>query len=382
MLKKFLFFIIISFYSNILLASNHLASENDMILIDDLPGHFIKKVVFFVGDLSIIETHKNLIKALNTSIFLVLVSSDLLKYKQQILIAYDLPNTTVKFSEHPLTSWTQDRLLRSNLQVYGVFSDHTNDSYSLYETVSVDEINDFFKFKSSNKYLENLYISKFTGKDPIITSIVNNKFYHVSKSSLFYGDGGDRLITNNFIFLGGNTFNQIKSLNIEKIHLITNKEIINIDTDNLNRYAFHLDLFLTFLNDKNVIFGSYELALQKLPSNLNWVDYSFMQKKIEIEKIIILQLKLLGFNVIKIPLIYKKDWGFISFNNGVFNNNTFYLSQFNFKNIEIDNILTDIQNDIQNTFNQNGILLKFIEGGENNIKLGGQVRCTTAIIDY
>lgn len=381
MFKNLFIAFFLALYSNFLFAEGKLSLEPNLALIDDLPSHNIKKVAFFIGDLSIIETQINLISQLREVEFFILVSSELSKNKEEILKRYNFENVTIKFLDHPLTSWTQDRLLRSKSQVSSVFSDHTTGVYSLYETATTDHISNFFKF-TNNDYSEDLYLSKFTGKDPIITNKLNKKFLHLSKSSLFYGDGGDRLVTNKFIFLGGNSYEKIKPSNVQKIESLTDKKIIQIDNVESNRYAFHLDLFLTFINDENVILGSYEEALKILPSNLSWIDYEFMQKRIEQEHKIITQLKTLGVKVSKIPLIFKKDSGYISFNNGIYNQNLFFTSNYNFNDSDIDNQLNIIKNEVKKTFYNNGISLVLINGGENNIKLGGQVRCTTAILDY
>ena len=352
-------------------------------LIDDLPNRKITKTILFLGDLSIVETHLNLIKLLNETQFTVLVGSQLKEEQKIIEDYYSLKNVNLVFLSYPITSWTQDRMLRSKHQISGVFSDHNSEGYSIYETVATSKASEILEFKSK-KFTEEVYISQYTGKDSIVTNVKNEKYLKTNKSLLFYGDGGDRLVTKKMIFLGGKSFQYMKKIklyNIETIEKLTNKKIIGIDEDESNRYSFHLDLYLTFLSEKNLILGSYKKALELLPQSLTWVDYVYMREKIVKEKAITNELISLGFNVISIPLIYKKDDGYISFNNGIFDEKTFYTSNYHFKDENINKEIKKMKTYVVKKFNDENLNLIFIDGGEKNMKLGGQVRCTAAVIE-
>ena len=347
-------------------------------LIDDLPQNKIEKAILFTGTDSIILTHQGLIEALPDVQFLVFVSSSLDERKTRKQYIY--PNVNIKFLDYPITSWAQDRALRMQGSISGVLSEHMSEVSSIYETVALKDAANLLGFpKDENS--SDYWISRYTGKDPFVLSSFKSGYLQSNQSNLFFGDGGDRLVTNNHILLGGNSLTNIKKQNTDKqIENITKKKLIGIDTAPFDRYAFHLDTFLTPVSDQEIIMGSYNEALKMLPENLSWVDYEFMKKKSQKEIAIIKSLNDIGFNVSLIPLLYKKDDGLISFNNGVFDNNTFYLSNYNFKNDSIDKWVKIIKEKAKDVYLNKGINLNFIEGGENNISLGGQVRCTMAVI--
>jgi hypothetical protein len=347
-------------------------------LIDDLPHKKIEKAILFTGTDSIIKTHQGLIKAMPDVQFLVFVSSIL--NEKETREKYIYPNADIKFLDYPITSWAQDRILRMQGVISGVPSEHMYEVSSIYETVVVKEASYLLglpKDENSSDY----WISKYTGKDPFVLHSFKAGYLPSNQSNLFYGDGGDRLVTSEYILLGGNSLVNIKKQHTDtKIEDITKKKLIEIDTAPFDRYAFHLDTFLTFISDKEIIMGSYNEALNILPENLNWVDYTFMKKKSQKEQAIIKLLQDIGFNITLIPLVYKKEEGLISFNNGVFDLNNFYLSNYDFKDNDIDKWINILKDKSKEAYLSKGINPHFIEGGENNISLGGQVRCTMAVI--
>ena len=278
-----------------------------------------------------------------------------------------------------MTSWAQDRMLRMQGKITGVNSEHMSESMSIYETVAVYEASQILELESDT-YSNLFSVSKYTGKDPFITKKLNSQYFTGLDSNLFFGDGGDRLVTEKFIFMGGNSLVNIQKLKNEKqIEELTSKKIIALDTSAFSRYTFHLDMFLTPVSEHVFMMGSYKKALELLPDNLSWPDYELIQRQSLKEDVIIKTLNDLNIEVKIIPLIYKKDEGIISFNNGLFNGNKFYLS--NYKMSEDINIWLDKMKDyVGKAYTKEDIDLIYIEGGENNIALGGQIRCTMAIV--
>ncbi len=370
-----------------------------MNLVEDGPGKAIEKAILFLGDLSATKSQVNVIEALPHTQFIVMVSSNLGKNlidRHNLQKLYEYKNVKLQFLDYPVASWAQDRLLRQEGAITGVYTDHMKEMLSIYETNAVSRAKQEMNLEGAG-YESFLQISQYNGKDPFTIKNKENIPHYLKSnvSNLFYGDGGDRIVLKDYILMGGNSLRESAKLgksngfdSIETIEAQTGKKIISMDTGEeregsigySQRYAYHLDLFITPVGDNTVVLGSYERALDMLPTNLDWVDYDKMKTKAALFTAIKNQLNLLGLKTIEIPLIIDTDNQIISFNNGVFNNSDFYLSSYNFKNESKNYWIKMMSKLSQSAYNAQGIEPKFVTGGENNLPFGGQIRCMVAIV--
>lgn len=339
-----------------------------------------KKIVLFIGSENIQTFHKNLIEKLPDTQFFVFKSS-FVKYLPKFYFSKNVKLTQLDF---PITDWVQDRIFRSKdfasntLYISSTYSDHLVDN-----NISPFELNIPLQLEnlSISKIHENSVkksISKPGTKDIEITNF-SSQLNRVTGFILpdLIGDGGDRIVTENYIFIGKST---LKKNNIEAIKRRFNKEIIALDSEiEYERYLFHIDMFITPI-DNTIILGSISESFKHF-GRANWMDLAKMDSKIIYEQQIIEQLKNNNFNIIRIPLFYTKNEGLITFNNGIFTKNFFLSVNYKLEDQEAQKAIEESKLILKTEFKKLNFDVDFIDGGELNINNGGQLRCSVGIID-
>ncbi len=333
----------------------------------DGPGQIPKHIVLFRGSAEIQQLHQDLVKLLPTTKFTVVVPPGMVPASGTNVTSVDV--------QYPVTNWAQDRLVRfykNGPVISAAWSDHLVDSnVSPYELAvplalsSISTVPPTVNFRAISRPGP-----RETHVRPVSAS--TQSWIPGVQSTEVFGDGGDRIVTKQHIFIGASTANLFES--VSKIEQVFGKKAVLLDSQHsYSRYVFHIDMFLTQAKDF-VILGSITEALRRWP-DAKWMDVQRMKRLVEREQLVKAQLKAANVEFKVIPMFYA-DAGLVTLNNGIWSDDTFITADFDLDG-DAAEALTQMKAELQKLIPK----VSYLAGGEKLLKLGGLVRCSTAVIE-
>jgi len=318
--------------------------------VEDAPNKEISKIMLFAGGTEFIDFHNNLIDEIGLDKVTVICGSDVdcSTYREGVTL----------INHKSITGWAQDRIVRFNDGSYTtVYSKHIVDSTYSQAEVGLD-------------------INDGKGGSPDRNELVNEKSYYVEDGNvtawdMLKGDGGDRIVTENYFFISQEVYEQNNPELIEEV--AAGRKVIKVDAElSWERYVFHIDMYLLPLEvngQLHVIFsddGSKRAAQVKQQLLDQGVDIIKSVPMVRGDQTYFIT------NDLGTTFPTEKSIGYTTVN-GFFNGTTWYAADFDAFDV------TPAKTAMNKVMAEYGFDVVYIEGGEDIGYLGGFLRCATAV---
>ncbi len=413
-------------------AAEVLAAHANLELVVDSPHRRIDRVLFLAGTESIMPMQAQLMKLLPAEYFVVPSQEDGVtpaKY-QAAIAAAGAEGRTVHIHENfhrRLTDWTQDRLFRfidrrdGRSVVLPTRSDtvimNENAGFELGVPLQLEALHPSrFAPLDDERFYERVVVASNDGSVHQDNATYSEHWYRGRIWNLQYGEGGDRFVTERFLFVGQSTYDKMLRQVRVRVNLegmtaegflaaLFNKTIIPVDAaTQYERYSPHIDIYLTALDRgvdgrPTVVLGSplsmlrdvFEVDdVEQLPE---WVDagWSWAKRVAAFERVRD-QLAGLGFEIVEVPMLFidlstasESRKRTLTFNNGLLaeldGTPSFLAPDYAFPDRpEIAAAVTKAASIVKQRFGELGIDVKLVPGGEGSMHNQGELRCTTGVI--
>lgn len=267
---------------------------------------------------------------------------------------------------------------------------------------------DYSSGKASSQFFNLIRVERLKG-EMFQNSQAYSGFFPARHFKHFYGEGGSRIATKNYLFIDRLDLRKTLELLREefksesdsdlmkRLESLFQKKIISVgESLASNQYfEYHIDLFMTPIEESDgstvILLGHPQKSLDLLGESVRQVSQytAYMwNERMAAANLVEKELQQRGFKVERLPIYYyETDSGLktVTFNNVVQSHDeksrpTVFVPDYDLpnlaKNIEI------LKANAQQTFSAHGLQVRFVEGGEKLVDMNGQLRCSIGILKY
>jgi hypothetical protein len=375
------------------------AQTDRVSFVESEPTNRPATVLLTAGSDFIAPLHRSLIKQLPDTQFVVVVG------RGATARAYENAggNVTVMEYGHPLTSWSQDRTVRLHdgrrPVLASAFSAHLVDggdsSYELGLADFLGKNRPGMLGRMPDREMVPVSVDRETGG--ITLNARTPGFFQGAHWPKMYGDGGDRIISGDNMFMGRSTLSKLierSGMPEGQLERLYGKNIVPVDAaEERDRLDFHIDVFMTPVGDKVLLadprLGMEALGARDLDGLPAWANRHRFERSLERRERVAEELRREGFEVIPVPVIYAtaptKNHGpqaiTMNWNNGIFDGKRFLTASYELPHPGAAEAIGRAEEMTRRAFRSVGITPVFLEGGTAPAMNGGGVRCSAAVLE-